>query len=107
VELRATGEAIGLCGVVRRPGLDDADIGFALLERHAGLGFAREAAERVVRHAAEDLGFTRLAAITRPDNARSIALLEKLGMRFERPFRLPEGDEDLRLYVMPLAPPGR
>ena len=105
VERREDGVPVGLCGLVRREGMPDADLGFALLARHERRGYAFEAAERVVRHAREDLGLARLAAITRPDNAGSIALLVKLGMRYERAFRLPGEGEELSLYAMALGAP--
>jgi [ribosomal protein S5]-alanine N-acetyltransferase len=105
VELAAEGTPVGMCGLVHRPGMDDVDMGFAMLERHSGRGYAGEAARRVVRHAREDLGLTRLAGITQPDNAASIALLEKLGMRFERTLRLPGETVDLNLYGMALDAP--
>src|SRR5262249_51874204 len=43
VELRATGERAGMCGLVRRASLPDVDLGFAFLARHRGRGYAREA----------------------------------------------------------------
>ena len=49
VELRSTGEPVGICGLVKRDSLDDVDIGYALLERHWGKGYAREAAQAVLR----------------------------------------------------------
>jgi RimJ/RimL family protein N-acetyltransferase len=103
VELKHGGAPIGLCGLVRRDGLDDVDIGFGLLERWSGHGYAHEAALEVVRQAREELALTRLVAITRPDNRSSIALLEKLGMRYERTLRLPGEQTDLSLYGMALG----
>ena len=106
VELQADGTPVGLCGLVRRQGMDDVDMGFAILERHSGRGYASEAAQRIVRHAREDLGLARITGITQPGNAASIALLEKLGMRFERTIRLPGETADLGLYGMVLAARG-
>lgn len=105
VELGVDGTPVGICGLIKRDALEDVDIGFALLERHAGHGYAYEAAAETVRHAREDLGLKRLAAITNTDNLRSIALLEKLGMRFERMFRLPGDESDVRLFGMELQAP--
>ncbi len=102
VELALDGTPVGLCGIVRREALEDPDLGFALLERHTGRGYALEAAREVVAHAREDVGLARLAAIVRPDNGRSIALLEKLGMRYERLLRLPGEEQDVRLYGLEL-----
>ena len=103
VELKATGEPVGMSGLIKRDALDDVDIGFAQLARHAGRGYAQEAAAEVVRHAREDVGLARLVAITTPDNVRSISLLEKLGMRFERTIRLSDDEAELRLYGMELG----
>ena len=44
VELKENSAPLGICGLIKRPGLDDIDIGFAFLERHWGRGYAREAA---------------------------------------------------------------
>lgn len=89
---------VGLCGLLRREGLEDVDLGFALIERHQGRGYAHEAAAAVVDYAREPLRLRRLVAITAPDNARSGRLLEKLGFRFERMIRLPDKPES-RFYV--------
>src|SRR5262245_51998217 len=44
VEQKASGEPVGMCGLVKRATLAHADLGFALLARHRGHGYAREAA---------------------------------------------------------------
>lgn len=100
-ELSATGEAIGTCGLVKREGLDGPDIGFAFLERFRNRGYALEAATAVLSHARAPLGFERVAAIVSPGNLPSIRLLEKLGLRFERPIRLPGDGEEIALYSGP------
>lgn len=105
-ELKDGGAPIGLCGLIRRDFLDDADIGFAFLPRYRGVGYAREAAEAVVRHAAA-LGLRRLVAIATKDNERSARLLERLGLRFERMVAYPGEQEELRLFAVELAGPGR
>lgn len=103
VDRREDGTSIGLCGLLRREGLDDPDLGFALLPAHRGAGYAREAAAATLDHARRDLGLPRVAAITRPDNAPSIALLQALGFRFDRTVVLPGDDVVLRLYVLDLV----
>jgi RimJ/RimL family protein N-acetyltransferase len=100
VEQKTTGEPLGMAGLVRRDSLPDVDIGYALLERHWGRGFAIEAAAAVLRHAREDIGLTRLLAITAPDNEASQALLRKLGMREHGHLQLPEGES--ALFVLEL-----
>lgn len=79
VERLSDGEPLGICGLFHRPALEGPDLGYALLGEHEGQGYAREAAEGCVRHAREVLGWAELLAITAPDNARSEALLAKLG----------------------------
>jgi RimJ/RimL family protein N-acetyltransferase len=45
------------------------------------------------------IGLKRVVAIVSPDNARSIRLLEKLGMRFDRFMSMKGGPDDTSLYV--------
>ena len=91
---------MGICGLMRRDYLDAADIGFAFLPAYWGQGYAYEAAAAVLDFAKADLGLTRILATTRLDNVASQKLLEKLGLRFERLMRHPEGDRDLRVYAI-------
>jgi RimJ/RimL family protein N-acetyltransferase len=87
--LRETGEVIGICGLVKRDGLEDADVGYAFLERSWGKGYAREAAAATLAHAREVIGLTKVVAITTPSNLGSIAVLEKIGMKAAGMVQLP------------------
>ncbi len=100
VESRANAESLGLCGLIRREGLDDVDLGFALLERHHGQGYAREAARVCVDHAREVVGLARLVAISTLTNARSHHLLETLGFEDSGRVRLGDEAEELRLFAL-------
>ncbi len=97
-ERRADGRAVGVCGLVRRDGLDGPDLGFALLPDWRGAGYADEAARAVLEHAFGALSLKRVLAIVTPGNRASLALLERLGMRPAGRVRLPGGAEDLLLY---------
>jgi RimJ/RimL family protein N-acetyltransferase len=99
VELRDSGRPIGTCGLVKRDGLDHADIGFAFLPQFRSQGFAREAAAAVMKHARDDLGLDRILAIVTPANKPSVSLIEKIGLRFDRFARMPGGSEDLAVYT--------
>ena len=103
VDLLATGEAVGLCGLIRREALEHVDLGFALLERHRGHGLAREAAATVLALARERFGFAKLLAITDPDNTASQQVLEGLGFRFDRRIDWAETNEVLALYAVELS----
>jgi len=93
---------IGICGLIQREGLPDVDIGFALLPRFAGHGYALEAASVTLEYARDHLKLPRLAGITTPDNTRSIRLLETLGLRFERTVKLEPDGVDLNYYARDL-----
>ena len=101
VELTETGEAIGICGLLKRDSLEDVDIGFAFLERFRKKGFAYEAAAAVMEYGRNALGLKRIVAITSADNEGSMRVLEKIGLRFEKIIRMPGSDEDTRLFVPP------
>ena len=94
----------GMCGLIKRDGLDDVDIGFAVLSRFEGQGLATEAAAATLAYSRSAICLKRLVAITSIDNERSARLLERLGMRFERMVCLSEGAEQLRLYSIAFAP---
>jgi RimJ/RimL family protein N-acetyltransferase len=96
--LHESDEAMGICGLFKRENLEFPDIGYALLPAFCGGGFAFEAAEAVQMHALEHMGLPQLYAIVSPDNARSVHLLEKLGMSAGELIRMPGDDEDVALY---------
>ena len=99
VERRSDGVAMGMCGLIKRPRLDDVDIGYAFLPAFRGKGYARESAEAVLAYARDELNLDRVSAIVTPNNERSIQLLEKIGLRYERMVDWPNGDK-LKLYVI-------
>ena len=88
----ATGEPLGMCGLIERDTLDHPDIGYAFLERHAGKGYASEAATALLNHARETLGLVTIVAITAPDNTASQRVLEKIGLRFVQMIDVPGYD---------------
>jgi RimJ/RimL family protein N-acetyltransferase len=98
VSLKDSGDAIGICGLFRRDGLDDPDIGYATLPEYCGKGYASEAGRAVVEHARTALGLERVIAIISPENAASIGLIGKLGFEFERMHRMPDDDHDICIY---------
>ncbi|WP_163835342.1 GNAT family N-acetyltransferase [Spartinivicinus ruber] len=83
VETHNEKKPIGICGLIKRDFLDDIDIGYGFLPQYFGFGYAYEAAEAVINYAKNKLKLKRLVAITSPDNATSIKLLNKLGLIFE------------------------
>ncbi len=99
VELRDSCELVGICGLLRRPPIEDVEIGFGFLERFYRRGYAFEAAEAVMNFGSRTLGLTRIAAVTHPENRGSIKVLEKLGMQFEGMIDLPGYETKRMLFV--------
>jgi RimJ/RimL family protein N-acetyltransferase len=99
VERKEPGSPIGICGLIKREGLDDVDIGFALLARHWSKGYAVEAAAATLAYGLRTLGLPRIVAITAPGNQGSIRVLERIGMRFEGMLDLPLYGGENRLFT--------
>ena len=80
------------------------EIGWRLQRLSWGHGYATEAARACLRLGFEELGLREILAFTAPANARSRALMQRLGMQrdlhgdFEHP-RLPPG-HPLRRHVL-------
>ncbi len=103
VTRREDGIDLGVCGLFRREGLDEPDIGFAVLPEFCGQGFGFEASVAVLDHARDALKLPCVTAIVSPQNNPSVGLLEKLGLLYERPVRLPGEDRDVSLYRIDFA----
>lgn len=105
VEPRGGGAPLGISGLVKRESLSDVDIGYAFLQRHWGCGYAVEAAQAVLRHAQHDIGLKRLVAITAPDNEGSMAVLRKIGLRYEKILQLPGIEGESAFFSLDLTAP--
>jgi len=99
VELKESNTPIGMCGLIKRDGLENIDIGFALLPQYAGHGYAYEIAAATMDHAKHTLGIEKIVAITSEDNTHSIRLLNKIGMGFEKMVKLADDNEELMLFT--------
>lgn len=97
--LKDSGAPIGLCGLVKRDSLPDVDVGYALLPQFWGKGYATEAATAVFQYGRQTLGLLRIVAVVNPDNAGSIAVLKKLGLRFEKMVRLSADGPEIQLFA--------
>lgn len=78
------GRPVGRAGFRRSRHLDrdEVELAYAFVADAWGQGFATEFCEHALRHAPEP----RIVAITRPGNAASRRVMEKLGFRFESTF---------------------
>lgn len=86
-ELKEAGELAGHVALsVKADEPRQAEIGFTFARGQQGRGLAREAAGAVLDYAFGVLGLHRVVAVADCENARSVALLERLGMRREGHF---------------------
>jgi RimJ/RimL family protein N-acetyltransferase len=99
VALKASGEPLGMCGLIRRDTLDFPDLGYAFLARHYRRGYASEAGAAVLDHARAEQNVGRVVAITSLDNDGSIRVLENLGFRPEGVIDVPGYDTPSRYFV--------
>lgn len=97
IQLQEDKTPIGMCGLVNREALEDVDVGFALLPEFAKKGYAFEAANATVEFAKNSLEIEKIVGITNAKNKHSIALLNKLGMYFEKEVQLAK-DDVVQLY---------
>ena len=87
VILRATGELIGDCGLIRTTveEVAEVELGWITARAHWGTGIASEAARAWRDHAFDELGLERIVSMISAENVASRRVAEKLGMRVERP----------------------
>lgn len=80
VVVRRTDEQVlGDCGLsIWRP-TGETEIGWRFAKEHWGHGYASEAAQEVLRFAADEVGIRRLISAIHPDNVASRRLAERLG----------------------------
>ena len=84
VEDLRTGRFLGQCGLNTIDELGEIEILYALERAAWGQGLATEAARSAIAYGFDEVGLSRIVAVTRPEHARSRHVLEKLGMRYER-----------------------
>lgn len=81
--LKENGTPIGMCGLLKRSGLDHPDLGYAFLPEYYGQGYAHEASLSLLKEGYDNYHVEKVLAITLPDNIRSLYLLKKLGFMFK------------------------
>lgn len=96
MEKKEDGVSIGTCGLIKRPQLEDVDIGFAMLESFGKKGYAYEAASATLKMAVDEIKIKRIVGVTTLENKDSQRLLEKIGLAFEK--MIPFDEEELMLF---------
>ncbi|GAA4699965.1 GNAT family N-acetyltransferase [Nocardioides nanhaiensis] len=80
------GEFVGDCGLTWQPVGERQvlEVGYHVLPRHQGRGYATEAARACLELATGAIGEQHVVAIVHPDNAASRRVAERIGMREEQ-----------------------
>jgi len=86
---RATGELVGMGGLNRAEveGEPCVEVGWSLPTHRHDQGFATELGRASIEWGRAELGLERIVAFTLPENERSRAVMERLGMTYVRDFR--------------------
>lgn len=93
IERREGGAAVGSVNINHGPLFPEKELGWMLFEGFEGRGYVTEAAAAFRDWAFAELGLTTLVSYCDPDNARSIAVAERLGaMRDDDAPRMHEND---------------
>lgn len=88
VVLKAENRVIGECGITQIPGHEpDIEIAWIFNKAYHGRGYATEAAQAVMDFAFSELRIARLYALIDRFNAPSIAVANRLSMRYDRIIR--------------------
>ncbi|MEX0900978.1 MAG: GNAT family N-acetyltransferase [Gammaproteobacteria bacterium] len=104
--LRGGTEIVGVAGIQPLDLPGEFELGWWVWKAYWGLGYALEAARALAAFATNEMGLARVFAVIDPDNAASIRVAEKIGMRFERRTTARETafrreDIEVVLYVTP------
>ncbi|MEV8371682.1 GNAT family N-acetyltransferase [Kribbella sp. NPDC056861] len=91
IERRSDGAFLGAGGLQHEPWYpDDMELGWRLAREYWGNGYATEAAASWLDYAFNDLDLPEVISITDVPNAKSIAVMKRLGMTFNHAAELEE-----------------
>ena len=99
VGLQDSDISIGMAGLLKRDQLENVDLGYALLAKYQGCGYALEVTSAVMKYARERLDYHKIVALVDVGNEQSIRLLDKLGFIYERMVQLTKDDKRVQLFV--------
>lgn len=95
--------ALGLVGPYYPDGRPETEIGWLMFEASEGKGYAGEAAHAAIADARARLGWREIVHYIAPENARSIALAERLGAWLDHDAIQPNPDTPSLVYRQPKA----
>jgi len=99
-QLKGSDETVGISGLIKRDGIEEVEVGFAMLSQHYRQGYAKESMNAVLDYAKSTLNLQIFQAITSPENNASIKFLEGLGFSFKSKILLPTTDNEINLFEL-------
>ncbi|MDQ3505245.1 MAG: GNAT family N-acetyltransferase [Actinomycetota bacterium] len=103
VQRRSDGVFLGICGISHTPWFPDEEIGWRFGREHWGYGYATESAAAWLTWAFTERDLPRLISVTDTPNARSIAVMNRLGMTFDHEAELEDDGERFRAVVYAIS----
>jgi len=82
IHIKENNEFIGWCGLKYLPERDEIDLGYRLMQKAWGKGYATEAAQHTLDHGFKVLNLKLITGRVHIENIASIKVLEKIGMNF-------------------------
>ncbi|MEO6612620.1 MAG: GNAT family N-acetyltransferase [Chitinophagaceae bacterium] len=82
VQVKPGLEFIGWCGLKTRPERNEIDLGYRLLKKAWGKGYATEAAHACIKYGFEKQGLQRIVGRAMPQNIASLKVLENCDMQY-------------------------
>jgi RimJ/RimL family protein N-acetyltransferase len=98
VVLKGSARVVGMAGLKFLPERQEVDLGYRLLPEYWGRGLATEASRASVWYGLDTLRLPRILGLVHPANVRSIRVLMKCGMTFER--MIETGSQPTAQYVI-------
>lgn len=94
--IRTDDEAfLGWCGLKYSPSTDEYDIGYRLMKKYWGYGYATEAASACLDHGMQRLDIRYIIGKAMHENEASIRILQKIGMTYLED----RMEGDIRLHI--------
>lgn len=100
METKDDGIVIGFCGLFHREEHAMPDVGYAVAPEARGHGYAYEAAQAMLAFARDQLRLPGLNGLTEPSNRASIRILERLGLKYVRTYRMDGYPGETALYTI-------
>jgi [ribosomal protein S5]-alanine N-acetyltransferase len=94
---RESGAYLGDAGIMSFRDTGELELGYRLARDAWGRGLGTEVARAWLQHGLATLGLPRIIAFSHPDNAASIRVMQKVGMRLDRKDHL--GGMDVVVYA--------